>query len=283
MASSRGALPTFLIVGAMKAGTTSLADLLARHPDIGMSRMKELHYFDPRASRDLHWYRSQFASVAGRPARFEATPGYLYFERAPEQMARELPDTVRFVAILRDPVDRAYSHYWHSRTAGAARGSFEDALRDEPDHLARGEMAWWSFRDRGLYLRQVQRYAERFGRERLLVLLFDDLIRDPAAVADQVAAFVGVRPLGSGWGGLPHAHRARRLFVPQAAAGVLDGTGARRLLPPRVRRGLRLMLSVPFTPPPMNPGTRAELGRSFRADNEALAAWLGRDLTWTGM
>ncbi|HXE80307.1 MAG TPA: sulfotransferase domain-containing protein [Vicinamibacterales bacterium] len=273
-------MPTFLIVGAQKAGTTSLADLLRRHPRIGMASTKEVHYFDRQRDYGLRWYTSRFRRVADRPVRFEATPNYMYAPVALPRMARVLPDTVRFVAILRDPVDRAYSHYWHSRRVGAITVSFEEALRLEPRYLAEGQRAWWSLVDRGRYLRQLQRFTEAMGRDRLLVVLFDDLLRDPAGTADRIAEFVGVEPLGAAWGPLPRSNRARRRVVPAAMMRVLSKLPS--IVSNRIRRGLIHVLSVPFTPPPMNPATRAELAAVFRADNDALAEWLGRDLSgWT--
>ena len=278
-----GALPTFLIAGAMKAGTTSLAQLLTRHPDIGMASAKELHYFDRREMPALDWYTARFAHVADRKARFEATPNYIYLPHAAERIARDLPASVRFLVVLRDPVDRAYSQYWHGRRVGAIAVSFEDALRLEPVRLGEGTHAWGSLVDRGRYVGQLRRFAERVGRERLLVLLFEELVAAPAAVADRVAGFVGVAPLEGAWGAVPHEHRARRSVVPPAIiAGIKRSALARRALPRRIFFGVDQLLSVPFRPPPMDPATRAALAQRFRADNEALAEWLGRDLSgWT--
>jgi hypothetical protein len=275
----RGALPTFLVVGAQKAGTSSLGLLLDRHPDIGMPRRKELHYFgtERRYRRGLDFYRSRFRQVADRPERFEATPGYLYVPEVAARVARDLPDTVRFVAVLRDPVERAYSHYWHGRRLGAVRVSFEDALAREPEHLAKGDWVWWSLVDRGRYLPQLRRFCAAVGRERVLVLLFEDLVRDPPGVADRVASWIGVEPLGPAWGALPHENRSRRRVLPGAPYFAVL-----RHLPFRLRVAVNRFTTVPFRPPPMRATTRAELAATFRADNRELAEWLGLDLSrWT--
>lgn len=275
-----GALPTFLIPGAMKAGTTSLARMLRRHPDIGMASSKELHYFDGKRIHSPEAYAAKFAGVADRHARFEATPSYLYLPAAARRIASELPATVRFVIMLRDPVDRAYSQYWHGRRVGAIDASFEEALRREPAMLGRNTYGFWSLVDRGRYVGQLRRFEALFGRERLLVVLFEEFVREPARAADRVAAFVGVAPLGEQWGAVPHEHRARRSLVPPAIVRRLKkGALAARVIPGRLRYGIDQFLSVPFEPPPMDPATRATLAQRFRADNDELESWLGRDLS----
>src|SRR4051812_42429120 len=105
--------PDFLIVGAAKAGTTSLAAYLAEHPDVFMARRKELHFFgrEKEYRRGWEWYCSHFEGAGDARAVGEATPDYMWRERAVERIAQDLPKA-RIIATLRHPVDRAYSHYW---------------------------------------------------------------------------------------------------------------------------------------------------------------------------
>ncbi|MGH2726565.1 MAG: sulfotransferase domain-containing protein, partial [Actinomycetota bacterium] len=118
-------LPNFLILGAMKAGTTSLAYWLGEHPDVFLAPGKELFFFNvpQRWELGVDWYRSQFAGSEGKIARGEATPGYLGHPQAAERIAATLPD-VRLIALLRHPADRAYSQYWHNRATGTETRTF---------------------------------------------------------------------------------------------------------------------------------------------------------------
>ncbi|MCU0269021.1 MAG: sulfotransferase domain-containing protein [Acidimicrobiales bacterium] len=268
-----GRLPTCLVVGAQKAGTSSLAELLGAHPDIGRPHRKELHYFDRRHDRGLGWYAARFRGVEGAAA-FEATPAYLYDPEVPGRIVAAL-GYVGIVAVLRNPVDRAYSHYWHAVRVGAVRGTFEQALADEPAALARGrgvDLAWRSLVDRGRYAAQLERYAAHFGWEQLHVILFEDLVADPQEVADGVARFVGVAPLGPSWPVQVHRNRAARSRLPPVLRPVV------RAAPHRVRPVVRALTMRPWTPPAMDPRTRGELLAAFAPDNERLTALLGRPL-----
>src|SRR5688572_14326389 len=110
-------LPDFLIVGAMRSGTTSLHKYLQAHPDVFVASGKEVHFFDRRYGRGLDWYRSRFAGVTTERVVGEATPAYMYDENAIARIAHDLPDA-RLIVVLRNPVDRAYSHYWRNRSRG---------------------------------------------------------------------------------------------------------------------------------------------------------------------
>src|ERR671919_2133494 len=106
-------LPTFLVIGAMKSGTTALINSLGKHPDV-FALPSEIHFFDRFHDRGLDWYRERFAKARGQGAVGESTPEYMYLPHARERIVRDLPG-VQLIAILRNPVERAYSHYWHNR------------------------------------------------------------------------------------------------------------------------------------------------------------------------
>jgi len=160
-------LPTFLIGGAAKCATSSLAYYLQEHPDICMSRPKEVHFFDrdKEYARGLGHYARAFAHHCGQSAVGDATPAYLHGKRIIERIKADLPD-VRLVFIFRDPVRRAYSHYRHEIRRGAPMPSFADSM-DDP----RCRQMW----DRGHYARPLERYIEAFGRDRVLVLITEQL------------------------------------------------------------------------------------------------------------
>ena len=207
-------LPEFLIVGAQRAGTTSLYNYLKQHPDMGGWR-KEIHFFDERYWRGLDWYRSFFPlelrrSWTRRRGRDlvcgEATPYYLYHPAGPARVAASVPD-VRLVALLRDPIERAYSHYMLMRRTGRERLSFAEAIAAEESRLApereriandetfRGEEhRHHSYLSRGLYAEQLERWLEHFDEEQLLVLRAEDFGERPAEVYAQILDHVGLRP-----------------------------------------------------------------------------------------
>jgi hypothetical protein len=238
---------------------------------------KELHFFGGgRYELGLDRYASWFAGAGDARAVGEATPGYLYFRQAVERIARDLPTSTVFLAILRNPVDRAYSQYWHAVRRGAITGSFEQALADEPRLLARpsrSDLIWRSLTSRGRYPAQLRHFADRVGRDRLRVVFFEELRADHRAVGDELAGFLGVRRLGRDWPALPHGNQARRLVVDPRLRWFVNEHA-----PYRINNVADRALSRRFRPPPMAPATRARLLDGFAADNLELAAWLGRDL-----
>lgn len=246
-------LPDFLILGAQKAGTTALYAYLRRHPGITGPRWKEVSYFDRHYRRGTAWYRGNFPVRRGGVLVGEASPSYLFHPLAPERAAALVPDA-RLIAILRHPVERAYSHYQHEVAFGREPLSFEAAIEQEETRM-QGERermladpayfshAWWNFTylARGLYAEQLERWLAAFGRERLLVLANEELSSEPAATYARVLEFLGAAP-----------HE-------------LDTY-------PRV---------FDRDYPDLKPETRARLAAHFAEPNRRLDELLGRDLGWT--
>lgn len=212
--SSMRALPDFLIVGEAKCGTTSLYDDLVRHPAVLEAAVKEVHFFDLRFRRGLHWYRSQFPiewrmrKAAAHGARLqtgEASPYYMFHPHAPVRIKEALPD-VKLIAMLRNPVERAYSQYQHEvRKGRETLPSFEEAVDREPDRL-RGERERMladerynspehrrhAYVARGVYVDQLVRLRELFAPEQLLVIKSEDYFASPDATVRRVVAFLGL-------------------------------------------------------------------------------------------
>jgi hypothetical protein len=204
------ALPDFLLIGGQRCGSTSLYTTLCGHPQVLAGAHKEPHFFDNNHLRGEHFYRRLFPLRAHLRARRaitgEATTHYLSHPAVPGRVAAMLPD-VRLIAILRDPVERAYSHYQLAHRNGREPLSFEQALAAEPERLAgeearllsdpayRGEAyGVQSYRTRGLYLEQLERWWAVFSPERLLVLRSEDMFERPGEVYAQAVAFLGLRP-----------------------------------------------------------------------------------------
>jgi hypothetical protein len=283
-----GRLPNFLIVGAMKSGTTSLAQYLAAHPQAYVAREKEVNFFERGYvwKRGLDWYESRFADAGDALAVGEASPSYMYWPTAIERMASVVPDA-RLIAILRDPVDRAYSHYLHWRfdqaredrsfaqavdaeiAAGPPnRQDYHDAGKDEFDYLVRG-----------IYLPQLERICEHYPREALLVELMDDLKRAPDETFARVCRFLGIDdsivPENVGTVANPH-----HVFRPVWLWRLSVRRNLWRFVPKRYRLPLVERMGKLVTPDPIEPDVRERLNEYYAEHNAALAEWLGRDLPW---
>ncbi|WP_407667828.1 sulfotransferase family protein [Nostocoides japonicum] len=201
--SAEGSLPDFLILGGMRCGTTSLYSYLADHPDVEPATGKELQYFTVFNSRGERWYRGHFPPPQAGRQTFEASPYYLYHPLAPARVAHTLPEA-RFIALLRDPVQRAYSHYKHSVERGVERLSFLDAIHAEPERLrpylggdvesrqAHLALRSYSYVSRGRYAEQLERWYQHVDRRRVLVLRSEDMYADPAAAFAKCLDFLGL-------------------------------------------------------------------------------------------
>ena len=211
-----GVLPDLLIIGAMKSGTTTLFEMLAQHPGFVPPEVKEIQFFNhPRnRARGEAWYRAHFprrgqmdqlAGVLGyRPVTGEATPA-MSVPFAAEQTARLVPDA-RLVVSLRNPVERAWSHYQHMRRHPLPeRASFAEALERELAYLNDGvkltpenyhRMApllhRFGYVNRGQYAEQLERWFAHFPREHFLFLNFDQWVNDPASATARIAEHVGL-------------------------------------------------------------------------------------------
>lgn len=208
--AARRALPDFLIIGAMKAGTSSLVSFLSQHPQLLVASRKEVHFFDGglRPSRDTYaqgpeWYREHFPlkREMGRGQKtFEASPLYLFNPLAPRRIADLVP-SVKLIAILRNPTDRAISHYFHETSKGRESLPIMSALLAEEARLQpvleagdykSNAYIHCSYKSRGRYREQLDRYLELFDEEQILVLGAEKFYADPVSSLQQVFRFVGV-------------------------------------------------------------------------------------------
>lgn len=260
-------LPDFLIIGTKRGGTTSLWNYLLQHPLVmpmfpASRGIKSPGYYYVNYGRGDAWYRSHFATereldqieerLSHRPLTGEACPYYMYYPPVAERVRARTPD-VKIIVMLRDPVKRAYSHYWERVGDGVESLSFEEALAAEPERL-RGErekMAadpmyysrahdFYSYRDRGVYRPQLENWFSVFPREQFLITSAEALYKDEQATMDRVTEFLGLPPHA-----LPVAERHNHLPAP-----------------------------------PMKDDTRAELVEFFRPHNRALYELLGTDYGW---
>jgi len=246
------ALPDALIIGAMKSGTSSLHYYLTQHPQVIAPLRKEVHYFDLNLQRGESWYRANFGQAGQAGVNIDSSPYYLFHPLVP-QRAHALVPGAKLIVLLRDPVRRAYSHYWHQRNKGRESLSFEDAVAAEPGRidrahelLARGEIEhsdahqYFSYLARGRYAEQLRRWLQFYPRERLLVLRFEDLVREPLPVLNRTLDWLG---------------------LPAMASARLEPRNTRRY-------------------PPMAPQTAARLQEYFAPYNAELEPLLGERFSW---
>lgn len=204
------ALPDFLIIGAMKSGTSSLFHYLAQHPQLVPAREKEIHYFDQDEGTfggtqgSPNWYRSHFpirATMWRGSLTYEATPKYLCHASSAKRISEAIPGA-RLILILRNPSERAISHYFHTRTNRADPESLHAAMLGDVERcasLGKSGDASSAFPDhtsyvgRGVYRPQIERYLDHFDRRDLHVINSERFFGDPAPVLSSLFAFLGVR------------------------------------------------------------------------------------------
>lgn len=247
------ALPDFIIIGTQKGGTSSLYAALAGHPRVAPAPRKEVHFFD-RHHRSLLPYRRNFPlRRRGRPLSGEATPYYLFHPLVPERVRAAVPG-VRLISLLRDPVERAYSHHAHETRLGFEELPFREAVEAEGRRLAGEEERLrrdpsyrshahrhHSYLARGVYVDQLLAWRRYFPAEQMLVLGSEALFEDPAGTLQKVLAFLGLED--------PPA-----LALPERNKGSYAA--------------------------PLDPALRDRLRDYYRPHNERLYEYLGRDFGW---
>jgi hypothetical protein len=209
-------LPDFLIIGAQRCGTTSLQRYVIHHPCVAPSFRKEVHFFDRNLRKGITWYRGHFPSVPykyyvttilGR--RFmtgEASAAYVFYPHAPRRILEALPQ-VKLIILLRNPVDRAYSHYQHEVSLKYENLSFEEAIQQEPERLCgeREKMLvdegydshryrHYSYLSRGVYADQLEVWMGLFPKEQICILRSEDFFAEPGRVFQQVLRFLELPP-----------------------------------------------------------------------------------------
>lgn len=291
-------MPTFLIIGAAKSGTTSLHDYLGQHPEVFMSTVKETNFFafcdgfpqfqDQWAGllrrnsvTDPESYRRLFSAGRSHPARGEASPKYLIYPGTAERIHRYLPE-VKLIAILRHPADAAFSSFMNrTRDGHEPYHDFRRAIEAE----MRGERQNWSYGNylsKFYYSRQLSEYYSLFPREQIRVCLFDDLEADPVGLLRDLFQFIGVT----------------RDFTPDTSvrlnrSGVIRSTVIRKLwnlsspirarihpfLPRRLRKRAYQIVVRDVGKPPYDPALRRQIAQLYRDDIIRLQELIRRDLT----
>lgn len=225
---------SFLICGAQKAGTTALAEYLRGHPQLFLPKQKELHHFDDetvdwspgvRGERlsAQHYHRAFHQAPADR-IWGEATPIYMYWDAAAERIWRYNP-AMRIIVILRNPIERAYSHWAMEARRGAEPLNFEEAIQREAERCREAlpqQHRIFSYQDRGFYSVQLQRLWRFFGREAVLVLRQENLRTTPQTCLNTICDHLGVTPLAKVDPLEQHVGHYDRVMAPQTHEQLRD-------------------------------------------------------------
>lgn len=290
--------PDFFIVGAPKSGTTAMYEYLRQHPSLFLPERKELRFFGidldirDRAARPVEEYLSFFSAAAETQRVGTAYVWYLYSKTAAAEIRRCAPNA-QIIVMLRQPADMLYAlHSEHLSNGNEDIRDFEEALAAEPDrregiripihaHLAQGLL----YSEIPLYVDQLQRYFDEFGRDRVLVILYDDFARDTARAYRETLRFLKVRDdLTPEFEVINPNKRVRSEMIRHflARPPELPRRIIRAASPALFRRWLfERVVRLNVTRPPRTPlaaGTREDLNRLFRAEVSRLGDLLGRDL-----
>lgn len=307
-------LPTFIIAGERKCGTTALHHWLSGHPEIYIHPHWDMNYFvdedvtgGPRSEAEIDlekWERTHspsayaelFRDGVGRQAIGEKTADLLFWQPAHERMARYLP-ACRYIVILRNPVERAWSHYWNELgKQGRETLGFEEALAREAPRCQRSAYArnHFSYRARGFYDQTLKRFYEHIAPNRVLVITSEEMRSEPTATLQKVYRFIDVDPhVGLELAGSRHNENVTQISRPMAnrpafkaiarSYNRLSASLAYRLTTsPAQASKLKTYLQLPFRQParrlPIPNDIRARLQQTYRPHVEALEVLLGRQL-----
>jgi hypothetical protein len=275
-------LPNFLVIGAMKGGTTSLYEYLRRHPQVFMSDVKELHYFAPQINwiKGQDWYEEQFSAADGAIAVGEASTSYTKYPDVagvPERIARLLPG-VRLIYVVRHPVERIRSQYLHQLLMGEERKPFEMAVRQESRYV-----------DYSRYFFQIERYLEWFDRSQILVITSEALRGRRGETLRRVFSFLGIDELWVDPSVEREFHRTSEKEVARPGLRRLYGSATYQRVSTRIPESVKDVFrpatrwSIGDDRAVLTPRLRGWLEDAVRDDVDALKRLLGPDFDGWGI
>lgn len=197
-------LPSLIVIGAQRSGTSALYKQLGIHPQLQPSIRKEVQYFTRYYDRGLNWYRANFGARWTDRISFEATPDYLFDPRAPGRALETFQERdVRFIALLRHPIDRAISHFQHMKRIGLETRGIDEALLDDRSTLpisvidddSLRDVLRYSYVNRGFYDQQLSLWFAAFPRDRFLVIQSERFFRETDTVLEEICRFAGVEAM----------------------------------------------------------------------------------------
>ncbi len=281
--------PSVFVLGAQKCGTTTVADMLAAQPEVFVPSVKETYFFcdEELWAKGQDWYSDEYynASATGSHRLLcDATPFYLASREAIDRLADYADPDARFIVTLRNPVDRAYSAYWHQRRLGNEPMTFEESLDAEPERIAKARAAkerWWrhAYVEVGRYAGQLEHAFDKLGREKVLVLMNSEL-RDAAGLNQRLRAHLDLPESNAAPVAETHSNQSampRSATLHKLVTGKNPLKSAVRALIPRelrtrIGRGILQRNLKAEQYPPMPDETRSRLEALFASEIDALAA-----------
>lgn len=186
----------FLGVGAQKSGTTTLYCILKQHPDIFIAKRKEIHFFDNdnNYAKGMDWYNAHFSNIGDAKVIGEITPAYMFLEHTPKNIFKDLGNNIKFIFMLRNPVDRAYSNYKMELGRGNEQETFFKAIELENERTvqSQGMKKTYGYIQRGFYAKQIRNYLNYFPKENMIFIIFEEFINNPSKWSKEIFEFLGV-------------------------------------------------------------------------------------------
>ncbi|USN96604.1 MAG: sulfotransferase domain-containing protein [Candidatus Nomurabacteria bacterium] len=280
--------PNFLIIGEPRSGTTSLHDWLSMHPDLYMSSVKEPHYFSSinfpkiekqilHTTRSKRKYLSYFKDGANKPFRGESSTYYLSDPEAPRKIKKAIPD-VKLIAVLREPVDRAFSHYLLYNRRGTQQQSFTDVVSE---NLKGKTNPAYDLVELGRYYKHLKNYGKYFDNDQILVVLFDDLKKEPRVVIKRVLDFLGadtrvVDSLNIKTASNAYAQPRNKLSNALLSNRILTNIGL-RIVPRPALKKIRTKLLMSGKKPEIDKRAETTLIKVYRKQIDQLEVLLNQD------
>ncbi len=288
-------LPNFIIVGAPKAGTTSLCHYLSEHPLVFMSDPKEINFFSKEEienqgvyckefkAKNIAEYEDLFASVTDEKAVGEGSVSYLFYPKVAQKIKDALPN-VKIVILLRDPISRGFSHYLMDYRLGLVNVPYDEIVNKKSSHK-NGDLYYQQYVELGLYYKQVKRYLDYFGRKQVKVYLQEDLCRDIKGVLLDLYDFFGINKSF-----LPNADKQHNAFlmpknrlIHKLYSFYMIRNFLSELLPNWLKEILLSTFFERSKKPELSESTREYLRKFYLPDIQKLEILIHRDLShWYG-
>jgi hypothetical protein len=285
----------FLCIGAAKAGTTTLHHALAQHPQIYLPSVKETCFFssDRDYSLGYHWYLDTYFPGEKKDKIWgEITPSYLYHaQKVSKRLKAQKMDHVKIIAVFRDPVQRAYSHYWMVVNNGKESLTFQDALEQEEKRIRENE-EWldgagrtrYTYFQSGLYAKKIRHFLDEFPEERFHFILFDDLVADFERMMLRLQKFIGVKTLVPNYEHRNQAKRYKSLLLRlfQSSSPKVKNMARNHMsfdLIKRYKKYLEGRGKEKFKYPPIDSTVEQRLREMYAQDVETLSKLIKRDLS----
>ena len=287
------ALPNTIILGAQKAGTTSLFDWISQHPDVyGEPGMKDFPFFikDEYYEKGLNWFNNRFKKHRDEKIVLHGCVNYMYFCNEFIDRINSYPHETKFIVVLRNPIERAYSAYWFNRKIGVEKAlTFEEALNNEYTESFKSlkEIGSFTYLDHGYYYRQLSYLLKHIDKTKLLVLLFDDIVHNNLETIKKVYNFLNISDnyvpdfSKKNQSGIPYNSKLQKILSGPLLNKKLKFI--KNIIPIEKRIILKHKIqglnTKPFSYPPIQEKTRDKISIILRSDINKLESLISQDLS----